>query len=77
MRPLGRLSTCMSKEMEENLCINLGRIRRRRILIRGGRDSNFLSTKIALIEIIKTGVLRMKRRLLGKNGNTTNKMLGM
>jgi hypothetical protein len=35
----------MSKEREENICINIGRIRRKRSLIRYRKDSNLLSTK--------------------------------
>jgi hypothetical protein len=38
MRPSRRISTYMSKAREENPCINLGRIRRRRNIIIGGRD---------------------------------------
>jgi hypothetical protein len=49
----------MSKSREENPCKSLGRIRRRRSLIRGRRDSNLLSTEMNLIKIIKTSMLRM------------------
>jgi hypothetical protein len=52
----------MSKAREENPCINIGRIRRRRNFIRGGTDSNLLSIEIALIKIIKTSMLRMNPR---------------
>jgi hypothetical protein len=52
----------MSKEREENICRNIGRIRRRRNLIREGRDSNLLSTEIVLIQINKINLLRMNPR---------------
>ena len=52
----------MNKERAENPCRNLGRIRRRRNMIRGGRDSNLLSIEISLIQIIKTNMLRMNPR---------------
>jgi hypothetical protein len=35
----------MNKARAENICRNIGRIRRKKCLIKGGRDSNFLSTK--------------------------------
>jgi hypothetical protein len=41
---------------------NIGRIRRRRSLIRGRRDSNLLSIEMSLIKIIKTSMLRMNPR---------------
>jgi hypothetical protein len=49
----------MSKAMEVNPCKNIGRIRRRRSLIRGGKDSNLPSIGMSLIEIIKIGMLRV------------------
>jgi hypothetical protein len=52
----------MRKARAYNQCINLGRIRRRRNMIRGGRDSNLLSIEITLIKIIKTNMLRMNPR---------------
>jgi hypothetical protein len=58
MIPLGKISTYMSKARVENPFINLGRIRRRKNMIRG-RDSNLLSIEIALIKIIKTSMIRM------------------
>jgi hypothetical protein len=51
----------MRNEREDNIFRNIGRIRRRG-LIRGGMDSNLLSTKISLIEIIRTNMLRMNSR---------------
>ena len=48
----------MSKAREENLYINLGRTRRMRSLIRGGKDSNLPSIGMSLIEIIKINMLR-------------------
>jgi hypothetical protein len=62
MRPSRRINTCMRKARAENPCRNIGRIRRRRSLIRGGRDSNLLSTETTLIEIVKTSMLRMNPR---------------
>jgi hypothetical protein len=41
----------MSKERAESLCRNLGRIRRKRSLIREREDSNLLSTEISQIKI--------------------------
>jgi predicted aspartyl protease len=53
----------MSKEREENPFVeNLGRIRRRRNMIREGRDSNLLSTETTLIKINKISLLRMNPR---------------
>jgi hypothetical protein len=52
----------MSKEREENPCKSLGGIRRRRNMIREGRDSNLLSTEIAQIKISKINLVRMKPR---------------
>jgi hypothetical protein len=52
----------MSKDKAESLCINLRRIRRRRCLIRGRRDSNILSIEMILIKIINTNLLRMNPR---------------
>jgi hypothetical protein len=43
----------MSKERAENLCKNLGKIRRKRNLIKEGKDSNLFSTKIVQIQINK------------------------
>ena len=62
VRPSGRINTCMRKAMVENPCINLGRIRKRRSMIRGRRDSNLLSIEMSLIKIIKTNMLRMNPR---------------
>jgi hypothetical protein len=39
----------MSKAMEENPYRNLRRLRKRRILIRGGKDSNLPSIEMGLI----------------------------
>jgi hypothetical protein len=62
LRPSGRINTCMSKDREDNPCKNLGRIRRRRSLIRGGKDSNVPSIGMILIEIIKISMLRVNPR---------------
>jgi hypothetical protein len=62
LKPLGSLNTCMSKDREENPCKNLGRIRGRRSLIRGGKDSNLPSIGMSLIEIIKISMLRVNPR---------------
>jgi hypothetical protein len=68
----------MSKAMEESPCRNIGRIRKRRSLIRRRRDSNLLSIEMSLIKISKTGMLRMiPRNKTPWEGNTTNPMLGM
>jgi hypothetical protein len=48
----------MSKVREENPYRNLGRKRRLRSLIRGGKDSNLPSIGMSLIEIIKISMLR-------------------
>jgi hypothetical protein len=48
----------MSKVREENPCRNLGRTRRMRSLIRGGKDSNLPSIGMSLIGIIKINMLR-------------------
>jgi hypothetical protein len=48
----------MSKGREENLCKNLGRTRKMRSPIRGGKDSNLPSIGMSLIEIIKINMLR-------------------
>jgi hypothetical protein len=61
-RPLEQLSTCMSKARAENLCKRLRRIRRRRSLIREGRDSNLLSTKVVQIQINKISRIRINPR---------------
>jgi hypothetical protein len=52
----------MSKAREENTYKNIGRIRRRRILIRGGKDLNLPSIRMSLIEIIKIIILRVNPR---------------
>jgi hypothetical protein len=52
----------MRKEREDILCRSLGRIRRRRSLIREIKDSNLLSIEIAQIKIILTSMLRMNPR---------------
>jgi hypothetical protein len=52
----------MRKDMEENPYINLGRIRGRRSPIRGENDSNLLSLRMILIEIIKINMLRVNPR---------------
>jgi hypothetical protein len=51
---------------------NIGRIRRKRNMIREGRDSNLLSTETTLIKIIKISLLRMnpRGRILIKFGST-------
>jgi hypothetical protein len=48
----------MSKAREENPCRNIGRTRKMRSLIRGGKDSNLPSIGISLIEIVKISMLR-------------------
>jgi hypothetical protein len=48
----------MRKAREGNPYINIGRTRRMRIMIRGGKDSNPLSIGMSLIEIIKITMLR-------------------
>jgi hypothetical protein len=55
----------MSKAREENLCRNLGRTRRMRSLIIGGKDSYLPSIRMRLMEIIKINMLR---------GNPRNKI---
>jgi hypothetical protein len=52
----------MNKDMEDNPYKNFGRIRRRRISIRGGKDSNLPSIGTSLIEIIKINMLRANPR---------------
>jgi hypothetical protein len=52
----------MSKARAENLCRNIGRKRRRRNIMRGGRDSNLLSTEELLTQINKIILLRMSPR---------------
>jgi hypothetical protein len=52
----------MSKEKEKDACINIGRIRIRRNMIKQGMDSNLLSTKIIQIQINKNNLLRMNPR---------------
>jgi hypothetical protein len=47
---------------ENNICRNLGRIRSRINMIRGGRDSNLLSTETVLIKISKINLLKMNPR---------------
>jgi hypothetical protein len=61
-RQLERLSTYMSKEREENLCRNLGKIRRKRNMVKEGRDSNILSSEVVLIQISKINLLKMNPR---------------
>ena len=48
----------MSKAGEENPYKNLGRTRRMRSPIRGGKDSNLPSIGMSLIEVIKISMLR-------------------
>jgi hypothetical protein len=48
----------MSKVEEENPCRNIGRTRRMRSPIRGGKDSNLPSIGMSLIEIININMLR-------------------
>jgi hypothetical protein len=48
----------MSKAREENPCRNLGRTRRMRSPIRGGKDSKLPSIGMRLIEIIMINMLR-------------------
>jgi hypothetical protein len=69
----------MSKAREENLYINLGRTRRMRNLIRGGKDSNPPSIGMSLIEIINISMLRgiPRNKIPWEKGKTTNPMLGM
>jgi hypothetical protein len=62
LRPSGRLNTYMSKARAENPYKNLGRIRRRRSTIRGGKDSNLPSIGMTLIEIINSSMLRVNPR---------------
>jgi hypothetical protein len=52
----------MRKESEENPCRNVGRIRRRRNMIRGGRVSNLLSIETSLIKINKISLLKINPR---------------
>ena len=52
----------MSKDREENPCRNLGRIRGRRSLIRGGKYLNLPSLGMRLIEIINISMLRVNPR---------------
>jgi hypothetical protein len=52
----------MSKAREENPCINIGRIRKRKNIIRGGGDSNLLSKETSLIKISKIILLKMNPR---------------
>jgi hypothetical protein len=47
----------MSKVREENPCKNLGRTRKMRSPIRGGKDSNLPSIGMSLIEVIQIGML--------------------
>jgi hypothetical protein len=66
--------------MEENTYRSLGRIRRKRNIIREGKDSNLLSTEIVLIKISKIKLLRKNPReniFFCEKGKTTNPMLGM
>jgi hypothetical protein len=52
----------MSRAREEYICKSLGRIRKRRSLIREGRDSNLISTEIVLIKIRKIDPLSRNTR---------------
>jgi hypothetical protein len=52
----------MSKAREENPYRNLGRIRRSRSPIRGGKDSNLPSIGMSLVEIIKINIIRVNPR---------------
>jgi hypothetical protein len=52
----------MSKVREDKPYKNLGSIRRRRSLIRGGKDSNLPSIGMSLIETIKISMLRVNPR---------------
>jgi hypothetical protein len=52
----------MSKERVESLCRNIGRIRRRRNMIREGRGSNLLLVGTTLIKINKIILLSMNPR---------------
>jgi hypothetical protein len=63
---------------ENNLYKSLGRKRRRRNMIKEGRDSKILSIEIILIQINKIIILRMNRkgRSLGKRGRTPIKYWG-
>jgi hypothetical protein len=60
----------MSKERVENICKSLGRIRRRRSLIREGRDSNLLSTETTLIKSTRSVYKNESKKedSLGKRG---------
>ena len=63
MSPSGRLNTCMRKAREENPYRNIGRIRRRIISIRGGKDSNLPSIGMSQIEIINISMVnKISRR---------------
>jgi hypothetical protein len=52
----------MIKARAMNICKNIGRIRRRKKLIRGGKDSNLLSTKTIQIQINMINQLRINLR---------------
>jgi len=77
--PSGRISTYIRKAREDNPCINLGRIIRRRNMIIGGRGSNLLSIETILIKIRKMSLLKMnlRKKTPWKNRKTTNLMLGV
>jgi hypothetical protein len=79
LRPSRSINTYMSKARAEIPCITLGRIRIRKSVIRGGRDSNLLSIEMSLIEISKIDMLRMipRNKTPWEKGNTTNPMFGM
>jgi hypothetical protein len=69
----------MSKARAKNPYRNIGKIRRRRSLIRGGKDSNLPSIGISLIEIIKINMLRVnpRKKTPWEKGKTTKPMMGM
>ena len=69
----------MSKAREENICGNLGRTRRMRSPIIGGKDLYLPSIGMSLIEIIKINMLReiSRKKIPWEKGKTTNPMLGM
>jgi hypothetical protein len=52
----------MSKARVDNPCRRFERIRRKRSLNRGRRDSNLLSIEMSLIKIIKINMPRMSPR---------------
>jgi len=52
----------MGRVRVENIFRHIGRLRRKRNLIRGGKDSNLLSIETSLIKINKFSLLRMNPR---------------